>query len=61
MAYSHLISTHDVLQNTWFLGEDWNVALPGINRLCGIEGACLLCIHFKTVYSSNEFMSGNKR
>lgn len=61
MTNSHLISTHDVLQNTWFLEEDWNVVLPGINWLCGIEGACLLCIHFKAVNSSNEFTSGNKR
>lgn len=60
MAYSHLISTHNGLQNTWFLGQVWNLVLPGINCLCVNEGACLLCIHLKTVHSSNEFTSGNK-
>jgi hypothetical protein len=61
MAYSHLISMHDGLQNTCFFGLDWNLVLPGINWLRVSEGACLLCIHLKTIYSSNEFTSGNKR
>jgi len=52
---------HDGLQNTWFLGLDWNLVLPGINWLLVNEGACLLCIHLKTIYSSNEVTSGNKR
>lgn len=52
---------HNGLQYTGFLGLDWNLVLPGINWLCVNEGACLLCIHLKTIYSSHEFTSGNKR
>jgi len=52
---------HDGLQNAWFLGLECNLVLPGINWLRVNECACLLCIHLKTIYSSDEFMSGNKR
>ena len=59
-VWSTDISYHNGLQNTWFLGQVWNLVLPGINWLCVNEGACLLCIHLKTVHSSDEFTSGNK-
>lgn len=51
----------DGLRNSWFLGLDWNLVLPGINWLFVNESACLLCVHLKTIYSSHEFLSGNKR